>query len=770
MRAIRRCVCLVLATYLAGSASAAEIVVAPEAAVPLALEAVPVRLESAGSPGQVDDEDRIVLDSEIEIGSRRGIEVPSGRFFTVEVASPRAWSPTVVVDPGTFRGPVRLPVYPVRELRFPVRVRGLGLVPDRLEARFELKVPPAGTGTRSPLSSNLRHDVETGGAVECRVEERVAVCLLPAVDLDLRLAASSFAPVYRLDLDVARIEAVAPIVLIPGPSVRGRVLLEDGETPPPVGTVVALGPDGDYDLRGDRTLALSASRTETDEDGFFQFTGVRPGVYRVSTEAPGYAPAWVESVEARPDLEATLLHPLVLAKAVAVEVEVVPATDPWGEPWTLRLSRATPGNRRSHASIEAPADERGRWRREEVAPGDYRLAVEGSNGTVWLHLPVEVHRDQEPLLVEIPVIEVSGTLDFGDEPPMAGALWFGGRSGARRVIVDVDEVGDLSGYLPEPGEWLVEWVPSGEEGLEVVLRPVEVPDRLRVELDLALPRGRITGEVVNESGAPVAGARIDLASIDRRRRGGEAVTDEEGEFVLRWLEPGSYVVGAREGAATSETVQVRIEEDLEPPGLRLVLREVVTVTGRLQESGRPIAGGRVIAWPDLGAAPSVSSMEATSGPEGLFSLEVAAGMTGLNFLAVAPGYGARLGRLALPGGAGGREGFLLEIELDRYGGSLLVERGAGTGRGLLLVHDGSFLLLEVVRQLAAPRAAARQAPGLLEIPNLEPGVYSVCTPAAALAALRVGGEPPEEGCASGVLAPLGELRLRAPGESVVAGR
>lgn len=59
-------------------------------------------------------------------------------------------------------------------------------------------------------------------------------------------------------------------------------------------------------------------------------------------------------------------------------------------------------------------------------------------------------------------MEILGRVTLGDDP-LAATLWFGGRSGVRRIRFDSDEKGRFDGWLPEEGTWPVDLV--SEEGV-----------------------------------------------------------------------------------------------------------------------------------------------------------------------------------------------------------------------------------------------------------------------------------------------------------------
>lgn len=135
--------------------------------------------------------------------------------------------------------------------------------------------------------------------------------------------------------------------------------------------------------------------------------------------------------------------------------------------------------------------------------------------------------------------------------------------------------------------------------------PVQPP---RARQDAAAAPGAVSGLVVNTEGEPVSGAEI-LASHPRRGGVGKlpaTQTDERGEFLLKDLAPGPYVLSVNKieqghpysdsafySDGVTEAPQVLIREGETIPGVVLYLRpKAAELTGRLidADTNKPIKG------------------------------------------------------------------------------------------------------------------------------------------------------------------------------------
>ncbi|MBX3466462.1 MAG: carboxypeptidase regulatory-like domain-containing protein [Planctomycetes bacterium] len=190
--------------------------------------------------------------------------------------------------------------------------------------------------------------------------------------------------------------------------------------------------------------------------------------------------------------------------------------------------------------------------------------------------------------------------------------------GFEPTLTGPDGAFEVPGVPSGSGLSLVALAPGWTQG-RVDLPPVPGPEHGPVEgIVLALRRLRLTGEV-RAAGAPLASS----ARVEARR--GEAVVaaapDGAGRFELALPERGDWVVRAWQPGAASPSERVRVGDDA-PPEVVLTLAPLASITGRVVDPDeRPAAGARVRAEPTRGGP----ALEATSGPEGEFSLEATPG-------------------------------------------------------------------------------------------------------------------------------------------------
>jgi len=122
----------------------------------------------------------------------------------------------------------------------------------------------------------------------------------------------------------------------------------------------------------------------------------------------------------------------------------------------------------------------------------------------------------------------------------------------KMAIESTDEEGFFETTLVEPGDYLVTIQEMGLMGQQNNLEfRRRVPDEVSFELNFELPVGRITGTVFGPDGDPLPQARVTL-NIDGGAEFGtmfggkytETSTDDVGDFELKYLRPGGYLVAA----------------------------------------------------------------------------------------------------------------------------------------------------------------------------------------------------------------------------------
>ncbi len=513
----------------------------------------------------------------------------------------------------------------------------------------------------------------------------------------------------------------------------------------------ALAPEAEQRLE---SLGFDA---RSNERGFFQLREVPPGVYTVIATLEGMAPATVEGVEVRPGLEAAITEPLQLARPVRFSAEITPASDPYGQAWRVTMSRHDSEGLPVGEEIAGVAGVDGHFARSGVPPGTYWMRVSSADGGQWYFGEVTAGPLEPPVMIQIPLLEIEGTLALGDEP-LTATLWFGGRSGSPRVSFDTDLKGRFEGLLPRPGKWAVD-LSVDDPFLQQSIPPVEVEEPEgggTARIEIVLPDTSLAGEVVDESGRPLPGASVVVATGRDRRT--QAKTNDRGAFTLRGLSPGAHAVRASAGERTSGWVTASVAEKGESTRLRLVASKMLELHGTVISPSGPVPGTQVVAIPALGSAGISSILEAVSDPLGRFRLTLPATTPAVTLLVFPPGNALRVLHFSV------EEGRPLEIRVQPSGATLVLELpggGAADSPEPLLGHGGAFTLLGMLSPWIRLAGAQRTASGGLVLPEVEPGDYTFCLGDApiATATLTGGGGAMPPGCAAGTLAPYSTLTL-----------
>jgi hypothetical protein len=551
------------------------------------------------------------------------------------------------------------------------------------------------------------------------LEERRFRCEVPAGTHHLKVQAPGFVPHYFWELETA---TAAPVEL-------GELRLRSGVSL--VGEVQVAGPGGDGAPRlrlqparsatpspsVEERLEATTAATRANAQGFFQLQGIPPGSYVLTAEAEGFAPARVEGVDLVHEGEYVLDEPLVLRPPSELELEIDPATHPYGAPWHAEL-RAASGPQVLRVVARTEVALSGLARFVGLPRGDYEIVVVGPGGSRYAFAPVELVEDRQSARVTLPLVEVTGELRSGDEA-LAATLLFGGRDAKEQVAFEADEDGAFTGHLPRAGTWAVDvrhldgWVQRAP--------PVEVPaDRDGVEVLIALPDGEIAGQVVDEDGRPVAGAGVLIVDTADRRPALRGPSDAEGAFRIRGVEPGSYLAFAGSGEEKSDWQPLALGEGEHRSDLRLVVRHQRTLRGRVSGPWGAVPGARVDVLPDaFGGMPAWVSQD-VSGPDGGFAVDLPATAKSARVVVFPPGHALSVRRVDLTAQED------LELAVSPEGGTLVLTLPPHVEHGALF-HSGIELSLSLLRDWARLRGSADGAGGALVVPNVAPGEIRFCT-------------------------------------------
>lgn len=187
---------------------------------------------------------------------------------------------------------------------------------------------------------------------------------------------------------------------------------------------------------------------------------------------------------------------------------------------------------RLDAIARGRAAEDGTWSHEAVA-GEYQVQVGEGDESVWLSETIHVAAADVMHTVEVHPLRVSGRVTLGDRP-IAARVILGGRMRERHKTAVADAEGRYSTVVPlDAGD---AWQVDIENDTPPIQRTLEKQkptpdDDGNLRLDIRLPLTSIAGRVVNEDGAPEAGAIVAVDS-DVRRDFQQVFTASDGSFQL----------------------------------------------------------------------------------------------------------------------------------------------------------------------------------------------------------------------------------------------
>lgn len=443
----------------------------------------------------------------------------------------------------------------------------------------------------------LREGGDDQGAVNsaCTVEKARWRCSVPAgVLFDLRLDVPGFASSYQWDVSsAAPPEAPAdlgPQPLVPGASVGGWIADPSGK--PVANARVTLYPLESQTIGRQRSAATFRT-ARSNRRGFFQFSGLPAGPYRLVSEAPHLSPAVVAEIAPRAGEAVTLPVPVRHAEYGELVLTLDPPRDHRGRPWRVQLNEsAALDPNRTPAMISKHADEDGRWSAKGLRATIHDIRVLDGNGSSMQRTTVELFDGgRSQLHLSIPRILVRGTLKAGDDP-LRAEIELDNRSG-RRVSVEADDEGRFEAALPAPGTWRPTVLyPPGPTPARLTAEPFVIPEITDGDavhdVVIELPGGRLHGVVSAPDG------RKGTAVVHAWRgpeMAAQQQTDDEGRFDFIGLAAGSYRVDAQSAhGSTPEPVAVALEEN-ETRELALVTEPYGRLRGRIvTPEGRPASG------------------------------------------------------------------------------------------------------------------------------------------------------------------------------------
>ena len=453
-------------------------------------------------------------------------------------------------------------------------------------------------------------------------------------DLDGRFALERLTPgSYRLlveaagfpTAEVTPLVAPAPDLVLrvagEGRSIFGRVALAGAPAP---GARVALAAEAGGPVRG--TLSRA--------DGRFAFSGLGDGSYALRASRAELASPTVRGVAAGRD-GTNLPAPLALGPGRRVAGRLVQDAGAALPGFEVRAESAALAPGDDPLPLVARTDGSGAFSIGPLSPGSYRL-TSARAGYVLRRAPTvdlaASGAEPPPVLLELlrgaqivgRVTDARGvpagsahvrcvasamddlTVEAGPLPLAAEAAAL--PSGAGRALGSTrSAIADAHGrFIVDdliPGRYRVELAHAGSEPMrtdEVTLAPGERRDLGALALRDGFP---IEGRVVDDSGAPLEGARVAAAGgPDDSASGLYTVTDGGGSFSIA-LPAGHYRLTASAPGHGSAGAEVDVRQGAPSASITLRLaRAEASLEGLVRDTGgRPLGRARLLAWPREGA-------------------------------------------------------------------------------------------------------------------------------------------------------------------------
>ena len=429
----------------------------------------------------------------------------------------------------------------------------------------------------------------------------------------------------------SRVESAAggdapAIALAPASSISGKVLDSEGGLLDGVAIKLRILPQSGRLSVAHRSRMGQGWSGRTTSRGIFRVAGVPSGVmFELTFEAAGLAPQTLEieplePFENRSDIEVVMRPGRVAVGRVVDEADVPVAGA------AVRLESPPPtadlmtAMRMMHARDDGEdepthlTDAEGRFEIADLAVGRYDLQVRAS-GFAPAKVPgVRVTESGDEVdfgtVVLVPGATIDGRVSDSSGAAIAAAeitlglenqgfMPVGPPDSQPRTTTDAKGRFSLGDLLPgQPVSVTVSKKGYGSETRSSVKPPTEEPLTFVLE-----PAGRLSGRVVDERGAPIRGAMVNVQQDRRvravsmtvsRSRPGWARTDAEGSFSIEDVDAGKLQVTA----AAESYQQKRL--DVEMAAGQAIEVELVLVPGAVIEGavttadGAPVAEAQII--------------------------------------------------------------------------------------------------------------------------------------------------------------------------------
>jgi len=651
------------------------------------------------------------------IAGENAVQLPPGQWFLTP-AAPGRWGESVLVTNDTHE--VSLKLLPATTLHAQIKL------PDRG------RVNEVSVHLQTIDAVDLSH-AETR-VVNCPIARDRIDCAVPAGVQDLVFRIPGYTSLYRWNQALAAPAAdIGVLAFKRGATFSGRV-----ESPlKNVAIDVELTPSSRADENDAYRARKSVAKlvTHPNARGTFVFN-VTPGRYVVRASS-GKLVSEEREVTVTEGREIVLREPLRLEPKRSVTINIQPPLDPWQQHWRAKLIRKNPNGVTLNERF-ATVPESGIVKFDDALPGWYEVSVHRSNIDTWFSTSFDVDRDVD-IAAPITFTRVRGIVRLGDQP-LAARVTFANNAGLH-LPVKTRADGTFLTLLPsiDGDRWPIVAVDAPRVSRvfhDVALEGADTPEAL---VELRLKANSLRANVVDETGVPVLNALVTFVAPTGEIK---QVETNNGTATLDGLASGAYKLSALAKNAESEApVTFDLPDDGDIHDATIVVGSVTTLRGEVRSSAGPIINASLFATPAQTAPPAIVSMPVDA--VGEFQLEVPAATRDIVAAVSAPGFAFRMMRIPVT-----RD--VIEVAMDQSGGTLVIDATDNA----YVVHGGVALRSHIAAYLGHGHPAGKDA---YEIPDVEPGVYSLCTLTEGEALMAA--HPPDR-CESGTLARGGTLTLK----------
>lgn len=522
------------------------------------------------------------------------------------------------------------------------------------------------------------------------------------------------------------------VALDTGLRVSGRVLSPDGKPQPDAKVAARLASQPGY-MKA--TEGFSLFSTQSDSEGRFAISRLKPAEYLVTVAAEGFAEVVREVAvsDGDVDLGDVQVSPGCLLKGTVRDTEDLAVASA-----VIEARRGSLQNLAGQRSTVT--DSEGHFSFQNLAPDSYGVVTKVGGRKVQESVTrLEEDPCDKEIEITVGAVTLEGTLMRRGQPlarrpltllplgrPEDGgpSVYLSTTSGSSEAVSEVlgSGSGRVSSRTDDRGFFRITHLQPGiyrlavEDRGRALARKIELPPAGTLRQDFDFSGFRVAGFVESAAkGEPVDGADVTLLLPPNREVGDMAVTAGggrfqfedvlENRFSLAVSKPGYRTAEVPVAESSAGDVRVRLEE------------AKLAVRGRVQrQDGSPVQGAAIVWSLETGVRPRGGNT--SSGPDGRFEIaDLEPGS--LSLLATAGGHGTSFRTLVLASASGEQS---LDLTLYPSGTLKVMLSTEDDPRTLRLFAQNAKLTFLLFRAGLQPTAAS---PGLFVWRGLPPERYRI---------------------------------------------